>query len=80
MMANNAIKKMPAAAGGPQEEQQIEQMLDRLDEVHLQASLPCQSRCHCPNGVVISDLDAAEAASLGASADAGASHGQTPNA
>lgn len=41
MMANNAIKKMPTAAGGPQEEQQIEQMLDRLDEVHLQASLPC---------------------------------------
>ena len=39
--ASNANKKTPVVKGGPQEEQQLEEMLDRLDQVHLQASLPC---------------------------------------
>ena len=48
--ASNANKKTPVVKGGPQEEQQLEEMLDRLDQVHLQASLPC------PEGVVVSGL------------------------
>ncbi len=73
--ANNANKKTPVVKGGPQEEQQLQDMLDRLDEVHVQASLPC------PEGVVVSCLadppNAVAAASLGASAHVGAAHGQT---
>ena len=49
-VANTANKKTPVVKGGPQEEQQLEDMLDRLDQVHLQASLPC------PEGVVSSVL------------------------
>ena len=55
-MASNATNSSnasqpPAPAPAPkddslQEEQQLEEMLDRLDQVHLQASLPRQSTCH----------------------------------
>jgi hypothetical protein len=57
--SNNVPKQQPAPApkDSLQEEQQLEDMLDRLDQVHLQASLPQQSTCHCRNGFVFSDFE-----------------------
>jgi hypothetical protein len=57
--SNNVTKQQPAPApkDSLQEEQQLEDMLDRLDQVHLQASLPRQSTCHPRDGVVFSDSE-----------------------
>lgn len=48
-MASN--KPTPAVKDGLQEEEQLEDTLDRLDQVHVQASLLWQAIRRCAEGV-----------------------------
>jgi hypothetical protein len=81
---NNANPgKQTTAAKDSSKEEELEEMLYRLDQAHAQVSLPWQSNqaiTHCHNAVGndLSDCNAASAASLGASAHVGAAQDQTP--
>jgi hypothetical protein len=73
MATNN---QTPAAKDGLQDEEQLEEMLNHLDQVQVQASLPRQ---HIRPACCFPDSSHAAAASpLGASAHVGAFDGQTP--
>jgi hypothetical protein len=76
----NPGKQTPAAKDSSKEEE-LEEMLYRLDQAHAQVSLPWPSGHHpLPQCCwqQLSDCNAASAASLGASAHVGAAQDQTP--